>query len=195
VVLSGDHDDEVDPVIIELGRRSVEVVRYDVAYFPLSSVITATHAGKGWTGSLSAYDRIVDLTRVRSIWHRRPTTFRFDDAMPLKQRRFAFQEARSGLAGTLYALPGVTWVNHPQAEATAQFKPLQLDVASACGFRTPRTLISNDPDAVRRFYDECGGQIVYKTLSHPHLIADAHLPSPPSSRASSSRATWRAWNV
>ncbi len=34
------------------------------------------------------------------------------------------------------------------------------------GFEIPKTLFTNDPARLRRFFDENGGKIVYKSFSH-----------------------------
>jgi glutathione synthase/RimK-type ligase-like ATP-grasp enzyme len=48
-------------------------------------------------------------------------------------------------------------------------KPLQIDIARQLGFEVPRTLITNDPSLAREFYEFCGGDVVYKTLSCPRV--------------------------
>jgi glutathione synthase/RimK-type ligase-like ATP-grasp enzyme len=35
----------------------------------------------------------------------------------------------------------------------------------ACGLRTPRTLVTTDPDSAREFANECEGHVIYKSLS------------------------------
>ncbi|MHB8877713.1 MAG: ATP-grasp domain-containing protein [Myxococcaceae bacterium] len=47
---------------------------------------------------------------------------------------------------------GAALVNPPHAGSVYQFKPFQLDALRALGARVPRTLISNDPAAVRAFH-------------------------------------------
>jgi len=44
-------------------------------------------------------------------------------------------------------------------------KPYQALLVIRCGLLTPPTLVTNDPDAARRFYDECNGEVIYKSLS------------------------------
>jgi glutathione synthase/RimK-type ligase-like ATP-grasp enzyme len=46
---------------------------------------------------------------------------------------------------------GARLVNPPTAASVLQYKPFQLNVLRSVGARVPRTLISNDPDAVRAF--------------------------------------------
>jgi glutathione synthase/RimK-type ligase-like ATP-grasp enzyme len=49
---------------------------------------------------------------------------------------------------------GVTLVNGPHAASVMQYKPFQLHALRSLGARVPRTLISNDPVAIRAFHAE-----------------------------------------
>jgi glutathione synthase/RimK-type ligase-like ATP-grasp enzyme len=59
-------------------------------------------------------------------------------------------EAKYGLGGVLASLP-VLWCNHPSRVADAAYKPVQLVHAALAGLTVPDTLITNEPDAVRKF--------------------------------------------
>lgn len=48
--------------------------------------------------------------------------------------------------------------------ADAMYKPLQLQVAAECGLRTPRTVVTNDPEVVTTFAAELDHGVVIKTL-------------------------------
>jgi hypothetical protein len=41
------------------------------------------------------------------------------------KRDYARREAKIGVGGTLFALPGVLWVNRPDLAATTVYRPLQ----------------------------------------------------------------------
>jgi glutathione synthase/RimK-type ligase-like ATP-grasp enzyme len=58
---------------------------------------------------------------------------------------------------------GVRIVNAPYAASVLQYKPFQLDVLRRLGARVPRTLISNDPGAVRAFHAEVK-DVIFKPL-------------------------------
>ncbi len=58
---------------------------------------------------------------------------------------------------------GATLVNPPHAASVLQYKPFQLHVLRSLGAQIPRTLISNDPAAVRRFLDEVK-DVIYKPV-------------------------------
>ncbi|MGQ0717249.1 MAG: hypothetical protein ACT4NP_08005 [Pseudonocardiales bacterium] len=70
-----------------------------------------------------------------------------------------------GVGGVLAALDSVLWVNNPARVAFAEYKPVQLRVASGVGLQVPRTLVTNDHCTAREFAAEVGGKIVCKTLS------------------------------
>ena len=56
------------------------------------------------------------------------------------------------------------WLNDPWQAAEAESKIVQLVHAGKAGFRTPETVITSDPERVKRFYEESGGRLIVKTL-------------------------------
>ncbi|WP_245805021.1 hypothetical protein [Amycolatopsis australiensis] len=109
-------------------------------------------------------DRVVDLGDIRSVYVRRPTMFKFPDSMTDAEQRFAGREARRGLGGLLLSLP-CSWVNHPSRAADAEYKPLQLQAAAACGLSVPRTVITNAPEHAAEYRAYLGSSVVYKALA------------------------------
>ncbi len=59
---------------------------------------------------------------------------------------------------------GVRLINGPQAASVLQYKPFQLQALRKAGATVPKTLISNDPTAVRAFGEELRGEVVFKPL-------------------------------
>jgi ATP-grasp ribosomal peptide maturase len=160
LVLTGRDDLTADAVVGELARRGAEVVRYDTGDFPTASRLAVSLTGGGWAGSLAG-SRSVQLERVTSVWWRRPNEFRTPGEWPGYARALAVSEARSGLLGVLGSLP-VRWVNHPAADAAANYKPRQLAVAARAGLDVPQSVITSDPDHAREFIG--ADQVVYKGL-------------------------------
>ncbi len=58
---------------------------------------------------------------------------------------------------------GVRLINPPQAASVLQYKPFQLHALRESGAVVPRTLISNDPVAVRAFKAEVG-DVIFKPI-------------------------------
>lgn len=175
LVIAANDDWPTDRVVTELSGRGVEVFRMDTADFPQRLGLAARiDQGHGWTGELATGLRTVALPRVGAVYYRAPGAFQFPDAMTGPEQRFAAAQARAGLGGVLSALD-CRWVNHPTAMARAEFKPVQLDAARACGLRIPATLITNNPVEVREFAAQMPGPVVCKPVASPVLIEDGTL--------------------
>lgn len=163
VVLTTPADTTADLVVEELNERGAGVFRCDTADFPTELTVTA-QLGDGWRGSWRSAEREVELARVGSVYYRRPGEFVMAESMGPAARRFATAQSRAGLLGVLVSLDCL-WVNHPGRNGDANYKPWQLRVAEQVGLRPPRTLITNDPGAARRFIKEINQPVIYKTLA------------------------------
>jgi ATP-grasp ribosomal peptide maturase len=167
LLLTQPFDFAVDPVIEKFDERGVEVVRFDTGWFPRD----ATLAGRidadanGWRATIvSSEGKDVDLSRVGSIWYRRPRDFSFADDLDRGAVKFARGEALAGLGGMLRSVD-CKWVSHPEKIVSADYKPYQLAVAARMGWTVPRTIITNDPKAAEQFVNENKGRgVIYKTL-------------------------------
>lgn len=163
-------DPTADLVIDELYDRGVPVVRLDSGDFPAALSLAATIGERGIGGSLTTPTRTADLSRVRSLYYRRPSGFAFPH-LTEEDARFATTQARYGLGGVLASLPGCLYVNHPHRIGDAEFKPSGLAVAAGCGLRIPETLITSDLGAARRFVRR-HAPVIYKPLSTPLYRVD-----------------------
>lgn len=170
LVLTAAYDPTADAVVLELGRRGAAVVRLDAADFPQRLTMAARLEG-GWGGEIRTEHRSAALDRVRSVYCRRPTRFEFPAGMSKADQKFAGAEARYGFGGVLSALD-CRWLNHPGRIADAEYKPVQLRIAARVGLTVPHTLITNDPDSVRRFDKDNERPTIYKTLSPAIPVAD-----------------------
>lgn len=165
VLVATEADDlTADMVITELNRRNVLVTRFDPADIGASLTVSAQFGScpAPVAGQLRTPSRTVDLARVRAVYWRRPVWPAFDH-LGADDARFAAAQVRHGLGGTLYALAGPLWVNHPLHNAAADYKPAQLAVAQRLGLKVPPTLVTNDPEAARSFVSD-HGQVLFKTL-------------------------------
>lgn len=175
LVLSEECDPTADAVIDELQHRGVEVYRADLGWFPQALTLDAEldAAAAAWRGRLQGRYRDLALEDVRSVLYRRPTGWTMIPGLSNAELRHAQMEAKIGIGGVLWSLPDVLWVNHP-ARAADMYKPLQLAVASTAGLTVPRTMVTNQPDAVRRFAAQLGGPVVVKPLGYASIVEEGH---------------------
>ncbi|MEW5356186.1 ATP-grasp ribosomal peptide maturase [Streptomyces sp. 16-176A] len=177
LIVAASDDWPTDRVVVELEGRGVEVFRMDTADFPRRLALTGwIDPARGWTGELTTDHRTVELSRAGAVYYRAPGAFQFPEGMSGPEERFAAAQARAGLGGVLSALD-CRWVNHPTAMARAEYKPVQLAAARACGLTIPATLVTNQPNDVRSFALRVGGPIVCKPVASPVLVEDGQLKS------------------
>ena len=170
LILTGEEDVHTDLLCQELDTMGCRWARFDPAWFPASVRMRSRLTACGWNSFLcSSQGQVLDLTEITSVWWRRPHLPQADTSLPALEREFIESEAKYGFVGLLRILP-VLWVNHPAENLRASFKPHQLQIASQLGFCVPPTLLTNDPDAFRPFFQEHHGQIIYKTIGTPMLM-------------------------
>lgn len=160
LVLTCAEDTTVNPVINEVEKRGWRVARIDPGDFPtLIGLSAQIGTSDRWSGRLGG----LDLGDVSSVWYWRPTRFRFPDGLSVADEVVAANEARMGVGGVLASLDAL-WVNHPHRGAAAEYKPLQLQKASACGFTIPTTLITNDATEAQAFAEQQRDGVVCKEM-------------------------------
>lgn len=120
--------------------------------------------------------RGVDLTDLEGFYLRSvpapyAPAFERDDELVLYEdwfvRYMQQRERASYFVAWLLSLQErrVRLINPPQAASVLQYKPFQLHALRGAGASVPKTLISNDPAAVRAFGDELGrAQVIFKPL-------------------------------
>lgn len=175
LVLTNPNDVTADFVVQELQRCGTQVLRCDAADFPMAITLEAHHDDH-WVGVIKHADRIVDLADIRGIYCRRPTPFRLPADMTDDEQEFASTEAQAGFTGVLMALP-CRWINHPAAERIASYKPYQLRLAHASGLVTPRSIITNDPTAARKFASDQTRQVIYKGIGRDFANGPVSTPT------------------
>ena len=114
-------------------------------------------AGPGWKIELAELTGV--YVRYLGSEGRVPPPDVPEDAAPA-----LYAEYDSALVALLEDLPCAV-VNRLAGGMSNHSKPYQALLVRQCGLRTPSTLVTNDPAAVRRFADECHGEVIYKSLS------------------------------
>lgn len=177
LILTQQADYSVDIVIDHLAAFDVRVIRFDTLDFPMRSQLVAEASRRGWEATLAVPGgRVVRLAELRSVWYRRPQGFDLP-TMSRQVRQFSLAESRMALGGLLRAADCL-WMNNPEREVVAGYKPLQLQLAAKIGLQVPPSLLTNDPEALRGFFEDHRGGVIYKTMSNGYLVeADGSLSS------------------
>jgi hypothetical protein len=172
VIFSREDDRHALSVAEVLTRRHNEAVTiFDLSAYPADVRLSCRFSGSD--GSISFADRSgrrIDFGAVRSFWWRRPQALRLDARIAdTSVQYFALQESMSALYGMLRCCPGL-WVNDIEHDQNADYKPRQLAAVRRHGLLLADTLITNDPNEARAFFEQHDGEVVYKSFNQRGLI-------------------------
>jgi glutathione synthase/RimK-type ligase-like ATP-grasp enzyme len=169
LILTQAYDPHQPPVAEAIRNRGADVLCFNLAEFPPAVALSATLAGgrDGWSGCISHQGQCIPLDALTSVWWRRPKSYKAPTTYTPGVCAFLEEEANRGAIGLLESLSmrETLWVSRVHSIRRAELKPLQLAAAQHLGLRTPRSLLTNDPAAVRPFYESCQGQMVLKAVS------------------------------
>lgn len=154
------HAHAVRHAAMEMGRR-IHILdsRTYLSAFDLSASF-----GTGADGSIVRLQtgETIDLADVAGLWWRRPSPPAPTDGRGHPGLTSTIEaEASHALFGSLNATVANAF-NRSSFSRRAAYKPLQLATARQFGLTVPATLITSDPQAGRRFFDDAGGHVVYK---------------------------------
>jgi hypothetical protein len=172
LVLTRSDDQSAASVIDCIRAEGERAFRLDTDRVPTEVRVSAEYNRSTRRARIASPDDQLDLNEVSAVWHRR---LRVGGQLPKsmnKQLRSASQlESRATLLGMIaslkcFCLDPLANIRH------AQNKQLQLQLAEDLGLTIPRTLITNEPSAVREFHRRCEGNIVAKMLSSFAIYED-----------------------
>ncbi|MFH9981104.1 ATP-grasp ribosomal peptide maturase [Streptomyces sp. NPDC017179] len=163
LILTGEEDVTADMVVMHLNASSTPVVRLDPADLTTGAALSGEWAHGSFDGHLSVAGRLVSVSRLRSVWVRRPGV---PAARAGRPSAWLSEEAAQALYGMLRGC-GARWMNHPDAAERARHKPWQLRLAQRSGLPVPATLITTFPRAAREFAERFP-DLVVKPISGAH---------------------------
>ncbi|SFW59965.1 Glutathione synthase/RimK-type ligase, ATP-grasp superfamily [Luteibacter sp. UNCMF366Tsu5.1] len=155
LIVSTAVDAATDEVVRILSERGAQVARLNTEELPFDASLSVDFHGE-WATTLQYQGKCIAAS---TIWYRRIRAPQKPEAMDPGIYDFCLRENRAALLGGLMA-QSARWLNHPAAVWEAEFKPFQLRIAKEVGLPIPRTLISNDPDAIARAHAHFGRTIV-----------------------------------
>jgi len=166
LIITHSNDNESIPLVMDaVASRGGIAYRFDTDRFPTSTQLHVRYSGEDEQLILRCEDYELDLAAVSAVWYRRVAIGqRIPESMDRQLRRAAIDESRATVQGMIASLDAFH-LDPVYRLRRAENKQLQLKIAREVGLRVPRTLITNDPEAVRGFARECKEGMIMKTLS------------------------------
>ncbi|MBD2438924.1 MvdD family ATP-grasp ribosomal peptide maturase [Nostoc sp. FACHB-110] len=165
LIVTFSQDNESIPLVIkEVEARGEKAFRFDTDRYPTEVNLDIYSSDRAQVVITDGENKL-DLSEVSSVWYRR---MRYGQKIPKSMdkqlREASIQECRATVRGMIASLAGFHFDKMFNVDR-ANNKQLQLQIARQIGLKTPLTLTSNHPAAVKQFAKECPQGIVTKMLS------------------------------
>jgi hypothetical protein len=135
---------------------------YTIQYRWEAGELTGELSGPDWTADIAEISGVF-VRYVESPGHAPMTQVR-PDLAPV-----ALAECQASVMTFLEYFPRAV-ANRCNPSLSNQSKPYQSLLIRAAGLMVPETLITSEPAAARAFIDECGGDVIFKSLSSVRSI-------------------------
>lgn len=163
LILTSQDDATADFVAAKL-RRS-ECLRIDTDDLPSAVSIASTEQ----RSAIRVRRTEFRPEQFSGVWYRRPKAIAFPARLGKAESRHAAAEYTAALEGFLSLIPERRWINHPSRNILAGHKLEQVRRAQSAGFNVPKTFVTQDAAALRRFWKACSGKVILKPLSGGYL--------------------------
>jgi MvdD family ATP-grasp ribosomal peptide maturase len=166
LIITFSQDNESIPLVIkEIEARGEKAFRFDTDRYP-TEVKLDIYQGDTEQVIITDGEQKLDLSEVDSVWYRR---MRYGQKIPKSMdkqyREASINECRATVRGMIASLKGFHLDKMSNVDR-ARDKQLQLQVARELGLPAPRTLTSNNPEAVKQFAQKFKQEgIITKMLS------------------------------
>lgn len=173
LIITSKKDSHVAAVSQHLDTAGIQWVRLNTEDLANNADITITPTTGSGVIHVRDSDKTIDLKKVSHVWFRKPDPVNLSH-LALDEGSLDYVEAEFNeiLHGAYAMLRHARWINDPFQTRIAHRKLLQLQVANRLGFKTPRTLVTNDAETALRFADEIGGDLAIKSLGAVNVTQD-----------------------
>jgi glutathione synthase/RimK-type ligase-like ATP-grasp enzyme len=164
LIVSNPEDEHTSRVAEHLRKLGAAPILYYPENFGRSMFFALSQSlGDPERITVTTPDYEFSFDELDSIWYRRPRLVGCDgEELESTSLEFARDEWKAAFEATYALAQKPLWVSHPDNLREAARKPVQLKLAQQLGFSIPRTLISNNPNKVKEFYELCQGRVVVK---------------------------------
>lgn len=165
IITKSDDNESIEFVTEAIEERGGKVFRFDTDRFPTEIGLVAHYSKGSKRLTIKSDQGEIDAEDISAIWHRRLNIGgKIPGTLDKQIRNASIGESRATVMGMIASLKAFR-IDPVQRIRFAENKQLQLQVARELGLEIPRTLITNDPEAVKEFAASCESGIITKMLS------------------------------
>ncbi len=152
-----------------VNNRLNQLTGYQCQIFETDSVTgnsNITWSSGGVCSLLDYQGELIDLPDIDLIWWRRSGK---SQKLPVEEMDessvdLIHKDCAASILGSVLTQFSGQWVSEPFATTRAENKLYQLAVAQRVGFKVPKTIVSQNPDAIRTFCHELNNEVIVKPV-------------------------------
>ncbi|MEM9919772.1 MAG: MvdC/MvdD family ATP grasp protein [Bacteroidota bacterium] len=152
----------IDRVMAALEQMGTPCIRFNTDRFPEDIHISEKIDDQGIEVVVKGPDFQFSSREIGAVWSRKIWHPIIHTPMEDAYKQAAMRESTAVLRALFGALSHCKWLDPLAAMNKAEDKFLQLRYARQAGLRLPKTIITNDPEAVRKFYNSLKGEMICK---------------------------------
>ncbi|MEQ8464541.1 MvdC family ATP-grasp ribosomal peptide maturase [Coleofasciculus sp. E1-EBD-02] len=154
----------IDRVAKALSKKGAQPFRLDTDKFPLEVQLTAQFDHNKQYHTINYGRQSIQTEQVKAVWMRRIWEPQLGSALAPEYQKACVNESLATLDGFWDSLRDARWVDNLERINIANNKLRQLRVASEVGFVIPKTLVTNNAESAREFFQQVQGKMVSKLL-------------------------------
>jgi len=154
----------IDIVINKLKELGVEVLRFNSDDFSYKISFEYNNFSGQQILKLKGSDFEITSDKIKAVWYRKLWNVSIPENLDDNYKKIYYQEYNTMRSIFFESLKNVPWINPIQIDhEIADNKLEQLKLASEAGLLVPKSLFTNNSEAVRDFfYSECNKQMIAK---------------------------------
>ncbi|MGB6295843.1 MAG: MvdD family ATP-grasp ribosomal peptide maturase [Rivularia sp. (in: cyanobacteria)] len=166
LIITHSQDNESIPLVMKaIESEGGKAFRFDTDRFPTEVQLDICYKPGFEQVILTSDNDKLDFNEVSAVWYRRIAIgARIPTTIDKQLRQASIGECRATIQGAIASIRGFH-LDRVANIRLAENKQLQLQVAREVGLDTPRTLTTNNSQAVKKFAQDCQEGIIAKMLS------------------------------
>ena len=180
IILGYEKESHANRIASYLSKINEEYIFFDTQKYP-NDVLLNWEATSTNKGTITINNKKIPLSDIKSVYWRNFSDVKYERFEDGENSEFLStmleRERRSALHSFFYSLD-INWVNSMNAFDLHKKKAYLTNQFQKNGIRVPKTLITNDKEALISFYEENNKSIIYKPVlggAYTQKITDESL--------------------
>lgn len=168
VIIGSEEETHAKYIADKLNKNGIENIFFDSREYPENLSISYSLGDSSFDSFLTIKNKKIKLSEIKGVYWRwfYGVKQQFFENTDSKVTNIVHRECKSALESLFYISQNTNcnWLNSIEAINLHKTKAYQLDILSKNNIRIPKTLITNNTEAVSEFYFSNDKKVIYKPV-------------------------------